>query len=315
MNTLLAPLKAVARDLVDRKLWPVAVLLLAALVALPILIGGGSSSENTAAPVASTATEPGTPGEATKLITVLEPGSRKGARPGRIKDPFYDPPEPRAAESATAAGAAVSAPGAAAASGGGASTGAGTSVTSSPPAQTTTRPQTTAPQPTTSVVRSMHHRTVVRWYAADAGKPRPLMRLTPLGGSSAPLALYLGVTKAKRTYAVFLLAPNAASDGDAECEDTDCRVIGLKAGQSQIVTMAAQDGAEMRRYRLEVASVEAITTDAAAAREMRAKVHTDGRAVMRAMWQHRPTADALQPIRYDRGSGLLFRTPAAKAPK
>ena len=43
MNTLIDPLKRIARDLVEKKLWPVAVLLLAALVAVPMMLGGSSA--------------------------------------------------------------------------------------------------------------------------------------------------------------------------------------------------------------------------------------------------------------------------------
>lgn len=324
MNTLTDPLKRIARDLVDSKLWPVAVLLLVALVALPVLIGGGSSTDSTAAPVAPTAAAVDGPGAG--LITVADPAAGgKETRPGRIRDPFYDPPEPPAAEVASAPSPAASgaspaasapSPAASAASPGGsagAPKGGGTPATATPPAHATP-PQTTPAQPTKSA-KSVHYRTVVRWYTADAGVARPLARLTPLGGRAAPLALYLGVTKSKSSYAVFLLAPNATSEGDAECEQSDCRVIGLKAGQSQRVTMPSPDGGEARRYHLEVVSVKAITADAGAAARMRARVHSDGRDVMREMWQHRPTAEALEPIRYDRDRGLLFRTPAAKASK
>lgn len=310
MNTLTDPLKRVARDLVDRKLWPVAALLLVALVALPILIGGGSSTDSSATPVAPTAAAADAPGAG--LITVADPAAGgKETRPGQVRDPFYDPPEPAAPGAASAPGPAASAPspgGSAAAPKGGNSP-----ATATPPAQVTP-PQTTPVQPA-KPARSVHYRTVARWYSADAGKARPLARLTPLGGSAAPLALYLGVTKSKSSYAVFLLAPGATSEGDAECEQADCRVIGLEAGQSQIVTMPSPDGGEARRYRLEVVSVKAVTTDADAAAEMRAKVHSDGRDAMRTMWQHRPTAEALQPIRYDRDLGLLFKTAAEKASK
>lgn len=318
MNTLTDPLKRIARDLVDRKLWPVAVLLLVALVALPILIGGGSSTDGTATPVAPTAAAVDAPGAG--LITVADPAAGgKETRPGRIKDPFYDPPEPPAAEVASAPSPAASAPSptASAASPAASATapkGGGKPATATPPAQPTS-PQTTPGPSTKPVAEAVHYRTVARWYAADAGKPRPLTRLTPLGGRAAPVALYLGVTRSKRSYAVFLLAPNASSEGDAECEQSDCRVIGLRAGQSQVVTMPSTDGGEARRYHLEIVSVKAIATDGAAAARMRAKVHSDGRDAMREMWQHRPTAEALQPIRYDRDRGLLFRTPAAKASK
>ena len=310
MNTLTDPLKRIARDLVDKKLWPVAVLLLAAIVAVPFLIGGGSPSDDAAAPVAVVAPAPGAPGSKS-LITVIDDGDGgKDTRPGRIKDPFYDPPEPPAPESASGASPAGSAgsagPAAAPSTGGGAPTGGASPAPSSSPETT---PQPTSPKPAAA---SGYYRTVARWYESERSKARPITRLTPFGGVEDPAALYLGVTKSDASYAVFLLGPNATSTGDAECEKTDCRVIGLKTGQSQVVTVQPPDGSAARTYRLEVASVKAVTTDAATARALRAKVHADGREAMRAMWQHRPTAEALQPIQYDEDRGLLFKTATAK---
>ena len=306
MNTLTDPLKRIARDLVDKKLWPVAVLLLAAIVAVPFLIGG-SSAEEVPPPAPVAAPAPGAPGSKS-LITMIDEGDGgKDTRPGRIKDPFYDPPAPPAPESASGASPAASAATAAAPpTGGGAPSGGASPAPSSSP-QTT--PQPTTPRPAAT---SGYYRTVARWSASERSKARPITRLTPFGGAETPAALYLGVTKSDASYAVFLLGPNATSTGDAECEQTDCRVIGLKTGQSQVVTVQPSDGSAARTYRLEVASVKAVTTDAATARALRAKVHADGREAMRAMWQHRPTAEALQPIQYDEDRGLLFTTATAK---
>lgn len=303
MNTLIDPVKRIARDLVDKKLWPVAVVLLVALVAVPVLIGG-SSAEEAAAPVAVAATAPEGPGSKSLITVVDQAVTGKDSRPGRVADPFYDPPDPPAAESGSTSSAAP-------AGSAGASTGASTPGGGTSPAQPTEPSQTTPRPPADPVVAPSYYRTEVRWYETTKAKARPIARLTPLGGVKDPAALYLGVTKSDASYAVFLLAPNATSTGDAECEKADCRVIGLKAGQSQVVTMQPADGSATRSYHLEVVSVKAVTTGAAEAREKRADIHPDGREVMRAMWQHRLTAEALQPIQYDRDSGLLFKSAAA----
>jgi len=297
MNTLIDPLKRIARDLVDKKLWPVAVALLAALVAVPLLIGG-SSAEEAPAPVAVAATAPDGPGSKSLITVVDQAVTGKDTRPGRVADPFYDPPdppEPPAAE--TAAGSAAPAAGDASKAGG----------TPSPGAPV----ETTPAQPAEPVAAPVYYSTVVRWWETEAGKPQPIRRLTPFGGLTDTAALYLGVTKADGNYAVFLLGPNATSDGEAECEDTECRVFGLKSGQTQLVTVQPPDGSEARQYNLEVVSVKSTTTSAAEARTMRARVHADGRDVMREMWNDARTAQALRPIQYDRDSGLLVKTAVA----
>jgi hypothetical protein len=62
-------------DLVDRRLWPVAVALLAALVAVPVLLGGGSKSPAPApaAPLAATAANPG--GTAHAAVSLSQPAT------------------------------------------------------------------------------------------------------------------------------------------------------------------------------------------------------------------------------------------------
>lgn len=292
MNTLIDPLKRIARDLVDKKLWPVAVLLLAALVAVPMLIGG-SPAEEAPAPAALAATAPEGPGSKSLVTVVDQAVTGKDSRPGRVDDPFYDPPEPPAVDTGAASAPAATAT-TEASKEGGTPAGEGTS-------------DETTPQPAEPAVDHVYYRTEVRWYADKLSKLRPLSRLTPLGGETDTAILYLGVTKSSGNYAVFLLGANATSDGEAKCEDTDCRVIGLKSGESQIVTVQSADGGEARQYHLEVVRVKRVATDAATARTLRLRVHPDGRDAMRAMWQHEPNATALRPIQYDRDAGLLVK--------
>ena len=309
MNTLIDPLKRIARDLVDKKLWPVAALLLVALVAVPMLIGG--SSEQAPSPVALAGPAAGAPASKSLVTVVDEAADDKDSRPGRAIDPIYDPPAPPSADTGSGSGAGDSAGGSAGTGGsaGGAaeqapSSGGGASPAREAPAQTT--------PPVRDVATSVYYRTEVRWYEHKPAKSRPITRLTPFGGLADPAAIYLGVTKSSSSYAVFLLGPNATSDGEAECEDdTDCRVIGLKAGQTQIVTVQPADGGEARRYVLDVVAVRTIAADAPTARKMRLRVHADGRDVLRAMWQHEATADALGPIQFDRDSGLLVKSAKA----
>ena len=303
MNALPEPLRQVARDLVDKKLWPIAVLLLAAIIAVPLLIGSSSGDAGAPAPVAAVA--PG-PADSRSLITVVDQAETGKDRPGDLEDPIYDPPE-----------APADAPGAAGAAGstGAAKPGVDPTVTPEkpispePPTPTTTP---TDPAPTvTPATEGTYYRTVVRWYSGDAGKARPLSRLTPFGPAADPVAaLYLGVTRSQDSYAVFLLGSHVTSQGDGKCEDENCRVIGLKRGDKQTVTYQSSSG-EVRRYELEVVSVRKVTTDADEAREMRTKVHPEGRDVMRGMWQDEQTADALGPVQYDKDKGLLYKVRAA----
>lgn len=304
MNALLDPVKRIARDLVDKKLWPVAALLVAAIVAVPMLIG--SSSGEAPAPAPAPATAPAQ--QVKSLVTVAEPGvTGPASRAGRISDPFYDPPAP--AEQTVAPAGSAAAP----ASNGAPASAKGAAGSAKPAPKVAQPPAPAAPsQPGSPTAKGTYQRTTVQWYQAQPGTPRPIARLTALGGAAEPAALFLGVTKAKGTYAMFLLAPGVTPEGEGTCEnETSCRIIGLKAGETQVVTLPSSGDGGPRRHELKVTSVKTIETDAATARTMRARVHADGRKVMRAMWQDRPTAEALGPIRYDVASGLLFKVPTA----
>ena len=323
MNALLGPLRQIARDLMDKRLWPVALLLLAALVAAPLLIGGSGAEPAAPAAPAAGAAAPGT--AAATPHAVADAGDANGAskpakaeRSGKIDDPFFDPPSPpgEAGGGAPTQGGtqavAKSPTGEAAPRPGG--TGADASTAKSPAATSPAATKPAAPKPAatrapaaTAPASSSYLRTVVR---LGRGKALPIARLTPLGGSTHPGAVFLGIAKADARYAVFVLGPRATSRGQATCKGaTDCRLIGLKAGQSQLVTVRLPNGG-VRRLRLRVRSIRAVRTSAARARAARAKTHQDGRRVVRRLRRHAATAATLRTARYDGRAGLLRATAA-----
>jgi hypothetical protein len=145
----------------------------------------------------------------------------------------------------------------------------------------------------------------VRWGADDTAKVRGISRLEPLGGLSNPAVLYLGTTE-DHARAVFLLGPNALAGGDRACGEKTCRVIGLKAGQSADIGVLGVDGAPARRF---VLSVDAIRETAVASEDaalaLRARVHQDGRAVLRAMIKDPKTAAAIGQFGYALSLGAV----------
>ena len=177
----------------------------------------------------------------------------------------------------------------------------------------------TTPAPTTAPSRPApaltYMRAAVRVNGSGGAWPHPMARLKPIGGARHPAALFLGVTNAGTRYAVFALAPRATSRGAGTCKRaTNCRMIGLKAGQTQVVTLRGRDG-RVRHYRLHVESIKAVWASAARARAGRAHVHADGRRVLSAWRRHAATAAALRTARYDERSGLLRAAASARAVK
>jgi hypothetical protein len=300
-NDPLRFVRALIGDLVDKNLWPVALLLCVAIVAIPVLMTQSAGSHGGAG-VPAAAPKPAV--SATKAVELIGPRT-VGTRTGAQRDPFRRPKKKQ--QAAAAAGSVAlgadsppaALPSAGAPSGGAPST--GTPSTGSPSAKAT---------PKISPAK-VYYRTAVRWSEAEGGATRPISRLTPLGDPGERAALYLGVTASG--YALFLISPNASVKGVAGCDDVaSCRGFGLKPGQKQFITVQPSDGGTARSYYLEVVSVKAVATSVAVARRMRAKVHSEGRAVMRAMWSDASTAQALSEVRYDATTGLVVVTSGAK---
>src|SRR4051794_33495461 len=158
-------LRNILKDLVDKRLWPVALLLVGALVAVPVVLGrsGGDTAAPPPAPIADAAPGSAAAGSSVNRAAVsldTEPSDRRHLD-GKVRDPFSAPnvatkkAAPKTTTAADAAPAPVatsptpSSPSSGSASAGAgataASTGAGTSSGSTPskPATTTPRPKTT----------------------------------------------------------------------------------------------------------------------------------------------------------------------------
>jgi len=311
MNRLIDPVRAIVADLIRKRLWPVALVLVIALVAVPILVASSSSSSE--APPPSGATVAATAEPAPAAAPADRPSAVEGEPAGRVRDPFFDPPaapsegEPSGQASAALAAAepaksAARSPAAKPADARDAKTGpARAAKPRSPRVTKRSGPPVERSVPATGT----YHRTAA---SVGAGATtRPLARLTPVGRRRDPAAVYLGVMKVGRPYAVFVLGRHATSGGDGTCAvETSCRIIGLRPGDTQRITVYTADGHVARRYVVHVTSLKRITTSAANARAQRARVHPDGRAAGRAISRDAAGAAALRRVGYRRTTGLLF---------
>ena len=288
--------RALARDLVDKRLWPVAVLLIAALLAVPFLLGsGGGSDEGAPVPAAAVEDSSADIAQTASAVELVGPPAVR-SRAGKVIDPFRRPPKKETKEAAAASSAAPAAP----------------SDKTTPTPETT---DTTPVAPPAPVEKPFAYRTEIRFGSSDADheKAHGISRLTPLGGLIEPAAIYLGVSPSGKR-AMFLLGPSASANGEGTCYDTGCRIIGLRAGGSTIVDVAPADGS-VRQYALDVVSVqrEQFDTPAVAARA-RAHVHPDGRDVLRYVIHDGATATAMGTIDYSALLGVLVaRQPAQDA--
>jgi hypothetical protein len=294
--------RAIARDLIEKRLWPVALLLLVALVAVPVVLGG--SDHNAPATPAAALPTPAEPGADT-AITVSQPAVLGRSRPGKVDDPFYHPPKPAAESTGTATTAAPSSS---------SSSSSSTPSTSTTPSQSGTNsggtgaptPSTQTPATPATTVAGFFYRARVRFGADENAPVRGLSRLEALGDKANPAALYLG-PNARHTHAVFLLGPEAVvTAGNGACGETTCRVVVLKAGESATIVVAGKDGAPGQTYVLGLDEMheQKVATEAALT-ELRGRVDPDGRDVLRSMILDKTTAAAVGKLTYDPSLGAV----------
>lgn len=255
--------KNVWADLVERRLWPVAVGLLVALVALPVALGrsGGETSVDAAAPAGHTAEAP-----ATQVIN-LTTAKAKGAPLGAAHNPFR---HLGGGLAAAATGSATSPVVAAATVGGSSSVAGGSSIgAGSSHGPVPTRPSTPPPSdgditspvsPPTTPSAPLAPATIAAGYRVDvtygrrgsAKSMKDLARLSPLNAINAPIVLFVG-TKDDQNTAIFMVTGDVAASGDGTCRPSpsDCQVVGLHPGDAELFDVATSDGRALR-YELEV---------------------------------------------------------------
>jgi hypothetical protein len=301
-------LRSLLDDLVAKRLWPIALALLITAVAVPVVLGHGGKGAG-AAPAASVPADGGA--TATPAVRIVAPASDR-SRPGKVRDPFRRTVK-AAAQAATVDGAPApptSASGATtSARSGGTKAPAVSPSTSTSTSTGATKPATATEQggatPASTTTAASVYRPQVRWGKDKTAAARGVSRLEPLGGTTNPALLYLGTT-ADHSKAIFLLGPDATADGEGECGEPSCRVIELKPGQSTAIGVLGADLEAERSYTLTVDAIAAIAADSEqAAAELRTRVHSAGRATLRALIKDPKTAAAIGRFTYDRRLGAV----------
>jgi hypothetical protein len=309
-------LKNIGHDLVEKRLWPIALLLVVALVAVPVLLGGGSSPTPAAG---STAALGGAAGSGQSPVSLDTTGGqeRAYARGGKVRNPFKQPKVKSAGVPATTgtptSGGGQSTAGSA---GGGATTPGGTPGTTSP---TTPGPGTTSPSPTRPDSLDTFRLTLRFGSAGNLRTIRDLARLSPLPSADSPFFVYLGVLQDAKT-AVFLISSDVKATGDGKCRPSvsDCQTIEVKEGDTEFFDIAgsAHDVQyEMDLLHLDRTSATQKQMTAAAARTAAARHSKAGAAMLRqAHADQKSSFGGVDGYRWLPGRGVLTRVPAgAKA--
>jgi hypothetical protein len=260
-------LRSIVSDLVERRLWPIALALVAALVAVPLVLAKSPANAGNDAPSAPPASAPTTPPAANADGAVVSVASGSlGDAPlgGRAKNPFRQQHVPHKAP--VASGPVGSAP---KPSGSGSS---GPTSGGSGPAQRHGSGSSGGAAPSKPELYAIAHVNVRFGPAAGTLKAiDDVARLTPLPSAASPIAIFLGVRGDEQT-AVFLISTDVHAQGDGECRPSrkDCEKVYLKQGQTEILDVMADNGA-VTEYELDLVNVTVThTTSKSKAQQARA---------------------------------------------
>lgn len=242
------------RGLVRRRLWPLAVALVAGLVAVPFLLAKHPTATAAATPVAPVKAPASTATDAYVKLAQTPQGETPRRRRvlGARKDLFAPAPTPKAKKStAKAAAAATATP--APTSTPAPSAGGGTAAPTTPgPAAT---PQPTVPKGTLKV----------RWSLitdASAANPLPtqyLAPLAPLGSDAGPVLVFEHIADGGKS-ALFSIPGQVTAVGDGKCSPSpaDCETLKLHAHDTEfisITTTAADGSTAVAQYELDLVNI------------------------------------------------------------
>ena len=212
------------RQLVRNKLWPVAVLLLAALVAVPVLLTRDPATPEPIAPLPVSTEADDTIAEPIVAKVTAEDRDRRRRVLGVRKDPFAPAPLPKA-KKADQPDAKVPAPPVDPGTGGGTSTGTGTGTSPGVPAE-----EKTYYEPGTIIVRFGQA-------TAQGELTRfAIPKFAPVPDEEFPLLVYMGLTKDGKK-AKFLIDAAVEVDGDGDCKPhrSNCETIQLAVGETEFL--------------------------------------------------------------------------------
>jgi hypothetical protein len=244
------------RQLVQRRLWPVAVLLLGALVAVPLVLAKEPEPQPEPQPAqVDTKSELAT----TPIVaqaSIADRGKRRRVL-GTKKNPFAMP-EP--AEAETSGPSSSSGPTGSSGTGGLKlpDTSSGMPSSGSPSAPLPSGPSLGAPPiaPQAKPVERKRHSVTLRFGAGDPLERMNVKKLEALPLGEEPLVVYLGVEDGGKT-AVFLVDSSIEPQGDGVCkpDPNTCETIELREGETEFFDIVDENGESIAEYQLDLVEI------------------------------------------------------------
>jgi hypothetical protein len=260
-------LQDVWHDLREKRLWPIAVVLLLAVVAIPVLLTKSAAQPPAGDPVAAT--------PAPDRVTVtLDDGDAASSGAGSPLDEFaegnpFTPPaaiaRPRTATTATSTTSDAPADDGGSVGGGGG--GHDGSPTPPPPG-----PPIDAPPPRTRTETAEYEYVadVTFWTGDRRRSRRGLRKLDMLPSQAAPVLIFMG-TSGKGGNAVFLVDSTLKAAGEGHCvpSPANCAYVHLGPGSEHAFTTDEGDS-----YRLRIEEIRRVEANRPASRSARPSART-----------------------------------------
>jgi hypothetical protein len=242
------------RQLVRRRLWPVALLLVAAIAAVPMLLAREAEPVPTPSlPQTSAPAETAKADDELAEPVVAKASSADRSRRRRVlgsrKDPFEPAPAPKAKKTKKKADEKTDAP---------KDTATDTGGKSAPSTPTDTAPST-------PVVPAKPKKTyakdslIVRFGDATSKLERlNVEKLEPLPDDEEPLLIYMGLTDHGKK-AVFLVDASLETTGDADCKPhaSNCEKIELAKGETEFFDVIDEETGDITaQYELDLIDIK-----------------------------------------------------------
>ena len=303
------------KELLERKLWPIALVLVIALVAVPVLLTKKAPTDIVTPPTGPLPYSSGTTLPAISVQT--SPGNSNLAGKGR--NPFT-PQHVATTSTITTTIPTITTPTTGASTGttsvgsGGSSTGSGSSGTTTAATTPATSPTPTTPAPTTkpkpaptglTATEAYHVSLALTGANGNLNTIDPLERLSILPGKQQPMLIDLGVLQGGHSV-VFVVEPGTVVSGAGACTPgpIDCEIITLNPGQTEGISKQTSTGSTP----VALLAVNSISADqypsAAAANKARKTASDIGRELLNqsrlsaiSLFQYDPSVGAVVDLR------------------
>jgi hypothetical protein len=307
MTEFLGSLKA---DLLDRRLLPLVVVVVATLLgAIAYVAFGGGSTATTPPAAVSPAVATASSG-----LAVSQQSPEKAAAEvtngtstqhhGSARNPFTPLPEPKATTAAVSAGTSTSSGSSSSSSASGSGSSSSGSTTTTPTTTPTPTTPTTPTKPATPTKpKTVYHVAVLVGELATGVTLTPIESLklmTPLPSDKLALVVFRGVTVGGKS-ATFTLVGEAILHGAGTClpNASQCEAIDLRSGQSEQLEYLQPTGQTVT-YELKVVS---ISSEKASAASFKDSLHGTSKAG-RELLSH-DGLDAIPYLHFSATAGVL----------